>query len=412
MLRPLYPKGTKLMTTTVIIGGNFAGITAALEIKRKGKDQHKVILIDRSTDFLFIPSLIWVPFGRREIKDISFNKTEILRKKGVEFVQTEAYTVDPDTNTVFTKDGDFKYDHLVICTGPKVDFDAVPGLKENAYYIGTPPGAMKTRAYLEEFKRNPGPIVVGSTQNAGCMGAAYEFLFNLEKWLRDQKIRKKVDLYWITPEDYLGHFGIDGMPLGESMLKAFMKMFNIHYKTQVGIKEVKKDSVILSNGEELKSHFTMLMPPFIGVDFVTNSPKLDFTPNGYMNVGDDYRSKKHSNIWAAGTAIEVKLPFTPKEVPFSVPKTGYPADVTGKVAAENIVRISRGETKLKLKPWGKIAGLCIMDAGKKEVLILSNHLFRPRTFAVMIPNVIYDFSKVLFEKYFLWKTKRGYSRLP
>jgi sulfide:quinone oxidoreductase len=68
----------------------------------------------------------------------------------------------------------------------------------------------------------------------------------------EQNIRKKVDLYWITPEDYLGHFGIDGMPMGETMLKTFMKMFNIHYRTQVAVKEVTADSVILSTGEVLK----------------------------------------------------------------------------------------------------------------------------------------------------------------
>lgn len=35
-------------------------------------------MIDRSTDFLFIPSLIWVPLKRREVKDISFNKVDLL----------------------------------------------------------------------------------------------------------------------------------------------------------------------------------------------------------------------------------------------------------------------------------------------------------------------------------------------
>lgn len=400
------------MKTTLVIGGNFAGMTAAMEIKRKAKEKQRVILLDRSQNFLFIPSLIWVPFGRREINDISFQKKEILEKRGVEFVHTEAISVDPDINTVFTKDGEFKYDDLVVCTGPKVDYDCVPGLREHCCYIGHPDGAMHTRATLQEFKKNPGPIVIGSTQNAGCMGAAYEFLFNLEKWLREQKIRKKVDLYWITPEDYLGHFGIDGMPLGESMLKAFMKMFNIHYRTQVGINEVQKDKVILSTGEEIESRFTMLIPQFVGVDFVTNSPKLEFTKNGYMIVGDDYRSTKYPNIWAAGTAVEVALPFTPGKIPYSIPKTGYPADVTGKVVAKNIIKVMNGDTKLKKKPWGKIAGICIMDAGKKEVIILSNNLFKPRVIALMIPNVIYDFGKVLFEKYFLWKTKRGYSWLP
>lgn len=400
------------MTTTVVIGGSFAGMTAALEIKRKGKDQHKVILIDKSPLFMFIPSLIWVPFSRRDLKDISFRKDTILAKKGVDFVLAEALSVDVKNQTVHTDKGDFLYDHLVIATGPKVKYDIAPGVAEYTHYIGTPNGAMKARKALEEFKKNPGPIVIGATQNAGCMGAAYEFLFNVEKWLREQKIRKKVDLYWITPEDYLGHFGIDGMPMGESMLKSFMKMFHIHYRTQVGIKEVTENNILLTNDEELPFKFSMLMPPFIGVDFVSNSAELNATATGYVPVKDSYQHVDYSNVWAAGIAVNVPLPFTPSKVPFGAPKTGYPSDETGKIVAENIIRVSQGKTQLKEKAWGKIMGLCIMDCGKKEVIIFSDHLFKPRNFAIMIPNVIYDFNKLILEKYFLWKTKNGYSYLP
>jgi len=399
------------MTTTVVIGGNFAGMTAALELKRKDPKGQNVILIDKSPLFLFIPSLIWVPFGRRDVKDISFRKDTILEKKGVQFVHAEALEVKVEDNAVVTTKGNFNYDHLVIATGPKVKFDVAKGVKEHAYYIGTPDGAMKTRKALKAFKKNPGSIVIGATQNAGCMGAAYEFLFNVEKWLREQKIRKKVDLYWVTPETYLGHFGIDGMPMGETMLKSFMKLFNIHYRTEVAVDEVTENSVKLSNGEVLESHFTMLMPPFVGVDFVTNSEALHANASGYIPVNDTYQHPVHKNVWAAGIAIDVKLPFKPGKIPFSSPKTGYPSDETGKIVATNILRTQKGKT-LKQKAWGKIPGLCIMDAGKKEVLIISNHLFKPRTFAIMIPNVIYDFGKVLFEKYFLWKTRNGYSYLP
>ena len=49
---------------------------------------------------------------------------------------------------------------------------------------------------------------------------------------------------------------------------------------------------------------------------------------------------------------------------------------------------------------------------KGEVIIFSNHLFKPRTFAIMIPNVLYDFNKVLLEKYFMWKSRKGYAFLP
>jgi sulfide:quinone oxidoreductase len=370
-------------------------------------------MIDKSPLFLFIPSLIWVPFGRREIKDISFKKDDLLRKKGVEFVHDEAIKIDPKSQIVETKSGkSYSYDHLVIATGPKVNFDIAPGIKENAYYIGTPEGAMKTRKALEEFKKNPGPIVIGATQSAGCMGAAYEFLFNVEEWLRSQNIRKKVDLHWITPEDYLGHFGIDGMPMGETMLKAFMKMFNIHYHVQVGVEKVEAHKVFLTNGEVLNSSFTMLMPPFVGVDLITNSKDIPQTATSYLPVGDDYRHPNFSNIWAAGIAVDVKLPFTSKKIPYNSPKTGYPSDETGKIVAENIIRVLGGNNSLVKKAWGRIPGVCIMDAGKKEVLLLSTSLFKPRTFAIMIPNVIYDFNKVLFEKYFMWKTKNGYSYLP
>ncbi|MDX1542663.1 MAG: hypothetical protein R3214_01870 [Christiangramia sp.] len=56
---------------------------------------------------------------------------------------------------------------------------------------------MKTRKALEDFKNDPVPFLIGPSQNAGCMGAAYEFLFNIEKCLRERKIRKAVNLYFM-----------------------------------------------------------------------------------------------------------------------------------------------------------------------------------------------------------------------
>lgn len=396
---------------TIVIGGNFAGFTAALELKRKSSPNDQVMVIDKSSDFLFIPSLIWVPFKRREVSDITIPKAQIFRRKGVEFLEAEALKVDPITQTVSTSKGDYQYDQLVIATGPKVKYDVAPGVAEHAHYVGTPTGAMKIRKSLDEFKKNPGAVVIGASQSAGCMGAGYEFLFNFEKWCRENGIREKVDIHWITPETFLGHFGIDGMAGAETMFKTFFKLFHIHFHTEVGIEKMDDDTVYLTDGTKLPYKFSMIMPPFVGVDFITNSPELHATPSGYVPVGEDYRHPEFPNIWAAGLAVNFSLPWKPGSVPFFAPKTGYPSDVTGKIVADNILRAQAGKPLVK-KHWGKIPAVCIMDAGKKEVIIFANHLFKPRAFAIMIPNIFYDFSKVIFEKYFLWKTRHGYSALP
>jgi sulfide:quinone oxidoreductase len=401
-----------MTTRTVVVGGNFAGLTVALELKRKGRSKHEVLLISKSNVFTFIPSLIWVPLGWREIKDITVPIEPVLQKAGVVFIQAEALKVEPEQKVVYTSKGDFTFDHVVIATGPKAVDHVAEGFAEHVHYIGTPDGAMKTREALQQLKENPGPVVIGASQEAGCMGAGYEFLFNLDKWLREEGIREQVDLCWITPETFLGHFGIEGIKFGKEMLEVFCKLYDIQYKTEVGITKIDDESIHLTNGEQLPYKFAMIMPPFHGVELMGNSPGLKAKPNGFIPVRDTYQHVLYPHVWAAGIAVDVAPPFRPGKIPFSVPKTGFPAEEEGKIVAENIIRLTQGMTKLREKPFGKIPGLCIMDAGKKEVLIVTNHLFKPRQFALMLPNIIYDVGKRLFEKYYLWKVRQGLTWLP
>ena len=49
----------------IVIGGNFAGLTGALELKHELGADVDVTVLSASDRFVFNPSLIWLPFGKR-----------------------------------------------------------------------------------------------------------------------------------------------------------------------------------------------------------------------------------------------------------------------------------------------------------------------------------------------------------
>ena len=99
-------------------------------------------------------------------------------------------------------------------------------------------------------------------------------------------------------------------------------------------------------------------------------------------------------------------------VPCGVPKTGYMSEVMAKVAAHNIIYNITGQNKTEELPFPNIQGLCIMDAGKQGVIMISDHIFAPRRYQLLIPGPWSHWAKIIFEKYYMWKLKKGLTYLP
>lgn len=400
------------MARIIVVGGNFAGLTSALELRRKLGHGHEVIMISKSPKFVFIPSLIWIPFGKRKLEDIMVPLKPIATKAKITFICTEIIQILADDKVVRCKDRDFEYDYLIIATGPEWIYDQITGLglDSNVSFIVTPETAWATRKRWLEFIKDPGPVVIGATPGSQCTGPAYEFLFNLEKRCRDLGIRKKVDITFITPEPYLGHLGIGGVTGSNLILKKMLPMFRVKYIKNAEIQEVSSETIILKSGQSIPFKFSMIMPIFKGAKVIRDSTGLG-TEEAFIPVNNTYQHEKYPTIFGVGIAADLPAKFrTP--VPIGVPKTGYGADESAKTAVENIRRLLNGNQKLEVKPMSKMPNLCVMDAGDKEMLSIGDRLLKPRRFSIVLPNPFFDISKVMVEKYYLWKVRNGYSWLP
>src|SRR6266511_6402977 len=109
----------------LVLGGNFAGLTAALSVKHELGQDVDVTVVSKSDRFQFNPSFIWIPFGRRTASDVVFPLAKTFESHGVEFIHGEATTIDPTSQSVETSGGAHDYDYLVIATGYVNDFDVV-----------------------------------------------------------------------------------------------------------------------------------------------------------------------------------------------------------------------------------------------------------------------------------------------
>jgi len=402
-----------MVSKVVVLGSNFGGLTTALAVKHELGDEVGVTVISPSERFLFTPSLIWVPFGKRSLEQISFRVDRTLDEHGIEFVHEAATAVDPVSKTVTTESGaSYSYDYLVVATGYRNDFESVPGIGPggNAATITTASDAFEAARGWSRFLENPGDIVIGATQGAGCFGAAYEFLFNTAYQLKKHGLSKKVSLTYVTAEPFLGHFGIGGLPGGETLLGMFTKRSGIKTITGAAMQSVDEHALRLADGQVLPFGWAMVVPAFRGQPVVASAEGLT-DEKGFVTVRDTYQSDKYDDIYAVGVAAAVQVPWT-TAVPVGVPKTGFPTEQQAHVAARNIAAQVRGELPGAHKAFGDIPAVCVMDAGNNGVLILADKMLPPRSHGVMIPGPQSHAMKVGFEKYFLWKNRHGYVNLP
>ena len=399
----------------VVVGSSFAGLTAALELRRRLHERHEIVVLDPREDFTFIPSLIWLPFGIRDAGDITFPLAPLYERKGIRFINQAAASIDPAAHVVTTAGGEMlAYDRLLIATGPRLAFEKVPGLGPEQGYtqsVCNLDHALLAKDAWDRFLENPGPVVVGTAQGGSCFGASYEFLFNIHHRIEKAGLTDVAPVTFVSAEPYLGHFGLGGVGNSSKRVTGFLERLGIEGLPNTVISEVRDREIALEGGRVLPFAYSMIVPPFTGVDAVRGAEGLA-NPMGFVPVDERFRHPQLEDVYAAGVATAIAPP-EPTPVPAGVPKTGQMSETMAKVAAHNIAADIQGGARRSL-PLADMAAICVLDAGNNGIVFKADHVLahgqyanghQPSARVTAGPHA--HWAKLAFERYFLASRKRG-----
>jgi sulfide:quinone oxidoreductase len=366
-----------------VAGAGFAALTGIREL-RKRMPRARLTLVAPEPVFVYLPSLIWVPYGMRSGDDLCFDILPLLRKLDVEYLQASVTGISPDGRTLQTTQGEVENDALLIATGGRY-IKKLPGIENAITICEGVEAAQRMGARLEAL--DGGTVALGFGGNpkepsAMRGGPMFELLFGLDTWLNKQGTRARFRLVFFTPAPR------PGQRLGEHAVErmlAEMKRRNIDTHLGHKIKSF-ENHVITTEGGEIPADLILFMPGMTGPAWIQGSP-LPLSPGGLIRADALTQVEGMDRVYVAGDAGSFPGPDW-------MPKQAHMADLQAIAAARNIALNAAGQPA---REKFKVELLCIIDSLDKGILV-----YRGGKRNVALPSMRpLHWAKSYFEKTYL-----------
>ncbi len=366
-----------------ILGAGFAALTAAAELRRRKPDA-EIVMVAPSSEFVYYPSLIWLPAGVRRGEDLRIDLGAWLKKHRIDFKKASVTGLANGGRTVQTDAGELHNDGLVIASGGRF-LKGLPGIEHALTICEGIPAAEKIRDRLAAMQG--GTIAFGFGTNPkeqGAMrgGPMFELLFGIDTLLRKQGRRDEFRLVFFNPAPQ------PGKRLGEKAVKGLLReMAKRGIDTRLGHKilgfEVDK---IKTEGGEIAADLILFMPGMTGPAWLANS-ELPQSEGGFVKADAHCQVPGFDQVFVAGDAGSYPGPDW-------LPKQAHMADLQAKAAAENLLNAMNGlPAAARFKP----ELVCIVDTLDKGILVYRDE---KRAF-VLPPCRLMHWAKRFFERLYL-----------
>ncbi len=288
----------------VIVGGGTGGIAVASHLLKE-LENPDIAVIEPSDTHYYQPGWTFVGGGIVDASRTARPMSKVI-PKGVQWIQDSVATLDPANNTLKTEGGkEIGYEFLVMAPGIKIDWEAIPGLKESLGKNGVVSNYDYRVAPLtwETIKSFQGGTALFTQPKPPfkCPGAAQKIMYLADEAFRKSKVRDKTDIRFYSAAPGIFPVKKFAAPLNEVIAR---KGLDIHYQSNlVELRPDDKEAVFenMTNGERETVKYDMIhvTPPMCAPDFVKNSPLGDDA--GWVDV-DMYtlRHKKFGNVFGLG----------------------------------------------------------------------------------------------------------------
>lgn len=392
------------MKQILILGGGFAGVEAAIHLKKANFD---VTLVSERDYFYVYPTSIWIPTREYELKDVSISLEDLARVHKFKYIIDSVASIQAKEKTITLQSGRIlnEYDYLILAMGASKM--SHPGIENTLSICGSPEQALMIRERFDALiEKGSGKVSFGFGGNPNDTsavrgGPGFELLFNFHTLLKKKGIRQNYELTFFAP------MAEPGKRMGNQavkMMDVFFKKYNIHQHFGKKIKAFHEDGVVFEDDSKLKSDFTMFIPAGNGHEVVRKSD-LPLNPAGFIRT-DDYSNvisddvNMPTNIYAIGDISALEgYEWRAKQ--------GHIAEVMARNVAHNIhERETQGTNFLGYAEHINI--LCVMDSGDGAAFVYRDE---KRSFMLPMPFVGH-YLKIAWGKYFRASKLGKFPRIP
>jgi sulfide:quinone oxidoreductase len=366
-----------------IIGVGFAALTAAKEARAKDANV-KITLIGRKKEFIYLPSLIWIPSGIRQPDDLRIPLGNFLRKHRIDFFAAEVTGLKDGGRTVITDKGELSNDGLIIASGGRF-IKKLPGIENAITPCEGIDAAIKIRDRLQEMEGGTIAIGFGGNPNEPAAmrgGPMFEFLFGIDAQLRKEKRRDKFNLVFFNPAPE------PGKRLGPKAVKGLVAaMAKRDIKSYLGHKMKSfENGKVTTEGAEFAADLILFMPGMTGNLWFDNS-ELPRSPGGLIAANGNCSVAGFEKVYVAGDSGSFPGPEW-------LPKQAHMADIQAKTAISNLFAEFAGRAANQTFTPEL---MCIVDSGSTGMFISRT----PTRSVVLPPLRIMHWMKRFFEWWYL-----------